>query len=117
VSYRSNLSASRRRERPTCWGHAEAYDPYEGECQHCRYQHTCREEIESGGEEDVYHMPVNRPSRREDSTGVEVQPNRSKALVKPKERAIDRFLKDAAIGAVRGALWEMYQFAKRYRIP
>jgi len=83
---------------------------------HCRYQHTCREEIESGGgSEEAYRIPVTRS--REDHTGVEVQPNRNAALVKPKERAIDRFLKDAAIGAVRGALWEMYQFAKRYRIP
>lgn len=115
MSYRSNLSASRRRERPTCWGHAEAYDPYEGECQHCRFQHTCREEVERGGEEEVYHVPVSRP--REDHSGVEVQPPRGKAMVKPKERAIDRFLKDAAVGACRGALWEMYQFMKRYRIP
>jgi hypothetical protein len=115
-----NLRSSRSSQRPNCWGNPNAYDQYDPECSGCRYQHSCRSEVEN--EEQPVSIPVRRHgsrsySRSDDRPRGGVEVSKKGELVSEGESAFDRFFKDAAAGALRGCFYEMYEFWRRYRIP
>ena len=115
----------RTTQRPQCWGNEHNYDPDgDEECAGCRFQHSCRAEINREGSPAVtgyrpaYRRPqqAQAPARRHDEDS-DVRSNFDEDIVPEGERPLERFVKDAAGGAMRGMFFEMYQFWKRYRIP
>lgn len=117
MGYMDNLRSARGSQRPNCWGNPNAYDPYDQECSGCRYQHSCRSEVDN--EERPVSVPVSRTRRRtvDDRPRGGVEVTHKGELVTKDESAFDRFFKDAAAGALRGCFYEMYEFWRRYRIP
>lgn len=103
--------------KPGCWA-TDAFDPTDVECESCRWQHSCRQN------QDSYRAPVSvrrpsssytprRNSRNDDS---DVSSSWESGVVGEHEKPIERFLKDASAGAMRGMFYEMYSFWKRFRI-
>ena len=109
-------------ERPACWGSVQAYDSKDDECESCRYQHTCRAEVQrQDGHSFVPTRRVvtstsNTPYRSgyrrdEEVEKVDWEPGRAVEG----ENMIARFFKDAAAGSLRGGFFEMYRFWRVFR--
>lgn len=112
--------ASGTSARPTCFGNSSAYSLTDDECKSCRFQHTCRDQVESartGYRSQQGFVPVRRvttpdsPRRREEDDGV-WQPG----LTKDGESPVARLAKDMFVGALRGASKETYEFFRVFRI-
>lgn len=116
MGYMDNLRGSRK---PNCWGSESAYDENDQECSGCRYQHSCRDEVEDDNSED---SRVGRARHRNEPPqqysrgrgGVEVR--RKGIEFSENETGVERFFKDAAAGGFRGVFYEMYEFWRHYRI-
>lgn len=131
MGYNDRVYGNRSDDTPNCWGRQSTYDPTDPECNDCRYLHSCREEAEGNGGRTFrkqYRSTPRRSTRTEEGVEdvsydrgepvkVEVMNKKAGKMVKKEQSVGERFLKDAASGAIRGALYEMYQFWKRYRIP
>ena len=94
---------------PECFGRSAYYNPRDSDCRRCPFMDDCGDEIRSrrGGP-----SRSSRPSERSTS-GIEVQGEAGD--VQEEETATNRFFRDCLTGACRGALWEGYQFFKRFR--
>jgi len=104
-------------DRPPCWGNPRSYDPNEDECGGCRYQHSCRAQVDREGGTRVQRPTAVNTSRRyrrgrddDDDRGTH-----EAGIIEEGERPIERFAKDAAAGALRGMFYEMWQFFKNFR--
>ena len=113
MSYADRIASS---SKPACWG-SDSYDANDLECESCRWQHSCRQEQSS------YHpsVSVRRPSssytpRRRENSERDVSSSWKSGVVGDHERPLERFLKDAVAGAMRGMFYEMYSFWKEFRI-
>ena len=115
----------RESSKPNCWGNPNAYDPADAECQGCAYKHSCRNEADRSNDIRSSHINVRRRTHsrpryerygeEEERDPITVSPNDT--VTSTKERAVDRFFKDATGGAMRGMFYEMYKFWTKYRIP
>lgn len=121
MSYADHVGTT---SRPSCWGDERAFDPDgDEECAGCRFQHSCRAEIDRG-----YRGRTSRPFnrsvpipgsnyRRSTRDDDDVASDYEGGIVGEHETAAQRFIKDGAAGAMRGMFYEFYRFWKRYRIP
>lgn len=122
MSYADHVQQSRR---PPCWGEEDQFDPdNDEECAGCRFQHSCRAEINQGGRVRGYRPSYGRPRsvsvRRNKHEDEDVQAEHEEdgpVVLQREESVTSRFFKDVAMGAARGAAYELYRFTKRYRIP
>ena len=71
--------------------------------------------MSGSGYRPAYRRPQ-QPARRRDEDS-DVRADFDDEIVPEGERPVERFVKDAAGGAMRGMFYEMYMFWKRYRIP
>lgn len=107
--------------RPACWGNPRSYDPNDTEeCGECRFRNSCKAEVNSktrvaassnNSPGRTYYRPRGSMPNDED-----VRSEYMSGIVEEGEKPFERFAKDAAAGALRGAFYEMYQFWRRYRI-
>lgn len=108
--------ADLRENRPACYG-SGSYNENDSECASCRVQHACR----------GYSNRSNTPNYRRqtprsyiqddvDDRNETVEGDHEGGIVEKGERPIERFVKDAAAGGLRGMFYEMYRFWKYYRI-
>jgi len=127
MSYQDHVQATSY--RPSCFGRAGNFDPSDSTCMECKWADECMDRCERDGEQP-YRVPVSnyngsryrnysqntykpnytRPNAPEPEEGV-----KNTGLVREGERPVDRFVKDAATGALRGMFYEMYQFWKNFR--
>lgn len=106
---------STQAQKPNCWGNERTFDPSDSECSGCRFRHSCAANIERQDrtERGGSTVPVRTSGRRDDGGVVGKYEG---GQVEAHEKPIERFLKDAAAGALRGAFFEMYNFWRNYRI-
>ena len=126
--------ADRVAERPNCWGAATAYDPKDDECESCRYQHTCRAEVQrTGGSpysipsqpSSAYAAPrrtvatspysSQRPTYQTSRMNFE-EVEWAPGPIDENDKPLTRFFKDSAAGGVRGTFFEAYRFWKVFRL-
>jgi hypothetical protein len=122
VAYQDHIRNSSD-ERPHCWGNSNTFSMEDFECQGCRYQHSCRAEVAAGGgsSRSVHIRPtvINRGTsyrkyrRNDDDDGL--SSSYESGIVEDGERAIERFAKDCAGGALRGLFYEAWQFFRNFR--
>lgn len=121
MAYQDHIRSSSG-QRPHCWGNSSTFSEEDFECQGCMYQHSCRAEVTNGGRRSVHIRPsvVNRgtTSRRyrrhyDDDDGL--SSSYDSGIVEDDERAIERFAKDCAGGALRGLFYEAWQFFRNFR--
>jgi hypothetical protein len=119
MSYADRVSSA---QKPVCFGNANTFDPHDEECETCRFQHSCRADINRGRRSDSvsYSEPRrwdrSRSRRYRDDDDHDVEAEYESGIVGEHERPIERFLKDGAAGGLRGMFYEFYQFWKKYRI-
>lgn len=117
MSYADYLRSTQA-QKPNCWGNERTFDPSDSECSGCRFRHSCaasieREERSERGTTTSSAVPVRvTHNRRDDGVAGRYEGGQVEANEKP----IERFLKDAAAGALRGTFYEMYNFWRNYRI-
>jgi len=107
-------------QKPNCWGNERSFDPSDSECSGCRFRHSCAASIEresraergSSSSGSGTSIRVTGSGRRDDGVVGRYEGGQ----VEEHEKPIERFLKDAAAGALRGTFWEMYSFWRSYRI-
>jgi len=101
-------------QKPNCWGNERTFDPNDDECSGCRFRHSCAAAIERGNHVERGSSVPTRVSSRKDDGGVVGKYEGGQ--VEAHEKPVERFLKDAAAGALRGMFYEMYSFWRSYRI-
>jgi len=103
-------------ERPACWGSKDSFDPDDSDCQECRFQHSCRQEVSS--KRIMTHVPASYPrpstSSYRPNTSAEYT-NWSPGPMHAEDNAFHRFLKDGAAGGLRGMFYEFYRFWTVFR--
>jgi len=115
MNYAERIATS---ARPTCFGNSSAYSLADDECKSCRYQHTCREEVDrvrTGQRSSTGFVPVRRVQesyRRREEDDAAWQPG----LMREDEKPVVRLAKDMFVGALRGASKETYEFFRVFRI-
>jgi hypothetical protein len=122
VSYDDHIS-SNDDNRPSCWGNPHTFSLDDHECQGCRYQHSCRMEVVDSRRPFSPRPTVigrtNTAGRRSRRYGEDaddgLRSNCESGIVGEGERAIERFAKDCASGALRGLFYEAWQFFRNYR--
>ena len=90
------------------------------ECRGCRWQHTCRTEVDrKESTSRVYDSPVRRnyrgSYRSRYNQDEDVASVHESGVIEEGEKPIERFAKDAAAGALRGMFYEMWQFMRNFR--
>lgn len=104
-----------RQERPDCFGRAAYYSSTDNDCRRCDYFEECGDAV---GRRRV--IPVRGPAAtptptyRSRNDGVEASDTRAGEIAED-ESGLERFAKDCATGACRGAMWEGYQFFVKFR--
>lgn len=113
MSYADRIASN---SKPACWG-SDSYDITDVECESCRWQHSCRQEQSSYRSSVSIRRPSSTsytPRRSRDER--DVASSWKSGAVGENEKPIERFLKDAVAGAMRGMFYEMYSFWKEFRI-
>lgn len=129
-------------QKPVCWGDERQYDPEDMDCDSCRFQHSCRAEVTNNASartgqyqrEDRSFVPASRvaqsgyrttPTRsyvgrsadRQRGRGVDEDTGSTwdPGLIHEGENPLNRLGKDMAVGSLRGAFYEGYQFFRNWR--
>lgn len=111
LRYQDRFPRRSSEERPDCFGREAYYRSTDPECQRCPHYDECTDVIR-----DKRHGIGSRiPVRDRDDEKVEVLKAGKAGEVREGETPFNRFCKDCATGACRGALYEGYQFFCRFR--
>jgi hypothetical protein len=121
MSYAERVAAST--ERPACWGSKDAFRPEDDECDECRFQHTCRAEVErkTSGLYSIRPSTSYRPSSSSSSSVGKPSSNYYGSLnwapgpVDENDNPIKRFFKDALVGGLHGLFTQMARFFEGWR--
>jgi hypothetical protein len=97
-----------RKEHPDCFGHSTYYEENSRRCNECHYADECFEEINNVEPNHTTNHTINHIEQKPEvlTRAAEFKEGQSPA---------ERFFRDTLTGAVRGALYEAYDFFCRFR--
>ena len=104
---------SARSNRPECYGRSQYFSAGDADCQRCEFFDDCEETV-SSPRIRPRSVRINNPRPVHKGDGAATTSNES-GVIREDETAGQRFVKDCATGACRGAAWEAYQFFCNFR--
>ncbi|MCK4306549.1 MAG: hypothetical protein KAY24_20065 [Candidatus Eisenbacteria sp.] len=106
-----------RGARLECFGRSAYYSSGDHDCQRCDFFEECGDAVNNRSRSiPVRNSGVSSGVRKRQPEGRGVEESDTPAgAIEEEESGFERFAKDCATGACRGAMWEGYQFFVRFR--
>jgi hypothetical protein len=101
-----------RSARLECFGRSAYYSSRDHDCQRCDFFEECGDAVNGRGRS--VPTRIRGSKRRTEGSGVE-ESDTPAGVIEEEESGLERFARDCATGACRGAMWEGYQFFVRFR--
>jgi hypothetical protein len=105
---------SYRDNKPDCFGRSSYFSSRDPECHRCEFYDDCHGAVRGSRVRPVSSVrpiKVNTPRPADGATSAKGEAG----VIRDGETASQRFVKDCATGACRGAAWEAYQFFCNFR--
>lgn len=100
--------------KPDCYGRSSYFSARDPDCQRCEFFEDCHDSIRGSRVRSVSPARSIRVNSQKPTDGAASAKGEA-GTIRENETASQRFIKDCATGACRGAAWEAYQFFCNFR--